>query len=321
MKSIFVASIAALVLCVGCSPKLTENDVSTVLADNVPEALKSVVAVGPTETEMSSNGDTTGVKFKSLLKLNQPLYERVDFEQMAKSTGSDIDLFNKIEEAANGLNSANLKELAPEIEAAVKKPFFILQTAASGTATDWYGSFTGKKVVDRWVSSDFKTEVEPKLRGQVRTAFDQAAIDGINAKAWFTDSRTRQIDVLQKIETAIKLAQKDSEIEQAKAVATSERKAKEDLIEAQVMKARTMPIELTVRPALLGNTSVLILQTTRAMTVHLDVERGIHRFVKDLQLNPGRPTEIGHLEGWGFKAGDKISLSNSSFDTKIATVQ
>lgn len=321
MKRIFVTAVAALILCTGCSSKVSENDVAAVLTENVPPSLKSVVTVGPTQSDISAVGDDSLVKFKTQLKLTQPLFESADFGTMAKSTESDISLFSKIEESAQGLAPAARDEFAADIEKATQKPAFIVQTAAAGAASDWYGSFRDKKVIDKWVSSDFKTEVEPRLKGQPRTAFSEAAIEGPNAKTWFAENRARQVDVLQKIEIAKKLAQKDSEIAQAMASAATERSAKESLTAANEKQARQMPVNLSMRPALVGGTLVLGMQAAQAMSVRLEVERGLQRFSRDYQLSPGRTTQVGHLEGWGFKSGDTVRVSNPSFDTKIVTVQ
>ncbi len=189
-------------LCAGCSSKVSDHDVAAVLTENVPSGLKAVVAVGPTQAHISSTNDNSLVEFKSQLKLTQPLFESVDFGTMAKSTHSDISLLGKIEERAQGLAPAARDELAADIEKATRIPTFIVQTAKAGDASDWYGSFTRKSFGNMWVWSDFKTLAEPKLRGQPRTAFSEAAIDESNAKTWFAESRARQVDVLQEIEDA-----------------------------------------------------------------------------------------------------------------------
>jgi len=321
MKRFLAVTATALFLCAGCTSKIPDNDVAAVLAENVPAALKAVVTVGPVQTDISSAGDDSLVKFKTQLTLTQPLFESADFDALAKSTQSDTSLFAKIEEGAQNLAPATRVELALDIEKATQKPVFIVQTTASGTAADWYGSFKAKKVVDKWVSSDFKTEAQPPLKGQPRAAFAEGAIEQTNAKAWFSENQARQAAVLQKIDVAKTLAQKDSEVAEAKAAAAAERQARESLVSAVEKQVRQMPITLSLRPALVGRTLVLGMQVAQAMSVRLEVDRGLQHFARDYQLVPGRATQVGHMEGWGFKSGDTIRVSNPSFDTKTVTVR
>ncbi len=320
MKSILIAATAALFLCVGCSSKPADGDVAGVLNENIPKALKAVATVEQTKADITGSGDDTVVKFKSILKLSQPLFEAVDFETVAKSTESDVALFHQIEEAAQGLSSAAKDELAVAIKAATTKPVFIAQTAAAGATAEWYGSFKDKKVVDKWVASDFKTEAEPALKGQPRAAFDATAVETSQAKAWFATLKTQQADVLQKIETTKKLAQKDTQIESATASAKMERDAKEQLLAAREKQLRQLPVTLSLRNAAIGNTKTVVMQSVRPMTIRLEVSRGLQRFEHDYQLVAGKPLAVGHLEGWGFMHGDVVRFSNPSFDPKVLTV-
>jgi hypothetical protein len=331
VKSLFVAAVAALALCASCSPKLSDADIAVVLSDNVPQPLKSLVTVEQVQSDISASGEGSLVKFKSQLKLKEPLFEAVDFETAAKAAGGDASLFRQIEESARGLAPADRESLAAAIQKATVKPVFIVQTAPVGTTADWYGSFSDKRVIDKWVSSDYKTDVAPLLKGQPRSTFGDSAVESTNAKVWFDDARTQQADLLQKMDTAKKLAQKDAEIDQAKtsaaaevsqarAIAGAEREARETMAANHEKQARQMPVELSTRRALVGGTSVLVMQAAQAMTVRLEVVRGLQRFARDYQLVPGRPTQVGHVEGWGFLAGDAVRLSNPSFDPKVVTV-
>jgi hypothetical protein len=339
MKRLMGITATVLMLCAGCTSKIPDSEVAAVLTDNVPAALKAAATVGPAQTDISSAGDDSLIKFKTQLQLAQPLFESVDFAAMARSTQSDTSLFEKIEGSVQGLVPTARNELAAEIEKATQRPAFIVQTAPAGTASDWYGSFKAKKVVDKWVSSDFKTEAEPKLKGQPRAAFPEGAIEQPNAKAWFSENQARQVAVLQKIEAGLALAQKDieiaeakasaaqtlaqkdSEVAEARAAAAAERQAREMFTTAVQKQVRQMPVNLTMRPALVGGTLVLGMQAAQAMSVRLEVERGLQHFARDYQLVPGRTTQVGHMEGWGFKSGDTIRVSNPSFDTKAITVR
>jgi len=55
-----------------------------------------------------------------------------------------------------------------------------------------------------------------------------------------------------------------------------------------------------MKPAVVGNTTTLVMLSARAMTIRLDVSRGVQRFTRDYQLVTGKPFSVGHLEGWAF---------------------
>lgn len=320
MKLVFWLAAAILVLCAGCSSKLTDAEVAAVLTENVPAQLKALTAIDKVQTEVVSSADDTTVKFKTQLKLSQPLFQELSFDAVAKSANGEPAQFTQVEEAARGLTPADREVLADAIQKATLKPMFIAQTVLAGAAADWYGSFKSKKVIDKWVSSAFVTDVAPAFEGRPRSAFSDTAIESTNANAWFADAKTRQLDLLQKIDTAKKLAQKDAEIAVANSTAASEREAKEAVVNAVEKQARQLPVELRVRRALVGGTLVLTMSTAQPMTVHLEVTRALQRFARDYQLVPGRPAQVGHLEGWGFLSGDSIKVSNPAFDPKLVTV-
>ena len=338
MKSVFTVVVAVLALCVGCSSKPGDTDIGGVLMENLPKSLKTVVSIEQTQTEVTGRDDDLLVTFKARLKLSQPLFETVDFGSVANITESDIALFPKIEQAALGLTPESRDDLARAIKAATSKPVFIRQTASAGDATDWYGSFKDRKVVDKWVSSAFKVEVEPTFKGFPRVSFEEAAVEITQAKAWFAEIMVKQADVLQKIEAAKLIAQKDVEIEQTRALAQkqlaqkdneialakastkTEREAKEALLTVKRVQEARLPVVLSMKRALIGDSLTLVIQSTQAMTIRLEVSRGLQRFAHDYQLTGGRPKVVGHMEGWGFVSGDLVRLSNPLFDTKVITI-
>ena len=351
MKNKLIAFVVVVLLCVGCSPKPTDEDVGAVLTENIPPALKPVAAIDQTQAEISSAGDDLLVKFKTHLKLSQPLFDAIEFESAAKAAGGDNSSFGEIEKRSQKLTAAGRESLADAIKAATNKPTFLAESSAAGIAVEWYGSFKAKKVVDRWVSSDFKTDIEPKFKGRPRSEFPESAIESAKANGWFTDIKVKQVALLQKIDTAQqlerkdaeasqaqidnaqllaqketelseaknlaaqKLAQRDAEVQHALAIAQRERVAKEGVIAQQQRQARQMPIKVQFRRAAIGGTSVMRIEAGLAITVRMDVARGAQTFARDLQVASGRVVEIGHLEGWGFKSGDMVRLSNPSFDT------
>jgi hypothetical protein len=167
MKDIFVtaAAVVALALCAGCAPKPSNTDIEAVLTEHVPNAFIAVASVEGTQADITGGSDASLVKFKSHLKLSQPLYKAVDFDANLKSTASDVTRYALIEESARALTPAVRDKFAAAIKKASFKPVFIAQTAPTGATADWYGAFRTIRVVDKWVASDFNTEVDPALDG------------------------------------------------------------------------------------------------------------------------------------------------------------
>jgi hypothetical protein len=321
MMRSFLAFCAAVALLTGCAPKPSDEDLKEVLAQNVATPLKSSVAIEQLQTESSGRGDDQLIKFKSVLKTSEPLFAPVEFESAAKSAGGNVGRFGQVESAAQALSPEARDKFSADVVKATEKPTFISVATPVGSTSDWYGSFKVKKVVDKWLSSDFKTDVEPGLAGQPRASFPANAVDVAQAKAWFADLQPKQEALLQRLADAKSLEQKDAELAQQLAATQQERQAKESLLAAEQSKARQLPLQVGFRHASFGGTQVLRIQALRPMTVRVDVTRGLHRFARDMQVAPGRIVELGHLEGWGFKSGDQVSLSNPAFDAASFVVR
>ncbi|WP_029524153.1 hypothetical protein [Polaromonas glacialis] len=332
MKNKLIALIAILFLCVACAPKPSTADVDAALTENISENIKAVVVVDQTQSDISSDGDDVLVKFKSHLKLTQPLFVNADFATVSSAAGADISLFDKIPKEAQNLSAAAREKMDEAIKSSTGKPIFLAQASPAGTAVEWYGSFKAKKLVDKWVTTDFKTDIEPKFKGQIRSEFSDAAVESENAGKWFSDIKAQQIALLQKIDTVRQLEIKDAEAEQAQVdnaqmlkqkeaelaearfIAQREHTEKQGLIAQQQQQARHLPVKVSFRHAAFGSTAVIQVQAALPITVRLEVSRAAQVFARDLQIAPGRIVEVGHVEGWGFKSGDKVTLSNQSFD-------
>lgn len=333
MKNKFLALIAILFLCAACAPKPSPADVDAVLVENIPDSFRAVAAVEQTQSEISSAGDDMLVKFKSHLKLGQPLFVPVNFDTVARAASADTSLFNEIEKGTQTLSAVARQSMAAAIQSATAKPMFLAQASPAGTAVEWYGSFKAKKLVDRWVASDFKTDIAPRFMGQPRSDFAQEAVDSAVASAWFVETKARQVTLLEKIDTTRQLEKKDAEAEQeridsaqmltqkeaelaeARVMAQKEHAEKQGLVAQQQKQARQLPIRVLFRRAALGGSSVIQVQAALPITVRMVVIRDAQQFARDLQIVPGRTVEVGHLEGWGFKSGDQVTLSNQSFDS------
>ena len=122
MKHLFFICLAILGLLTGCSPKPTDAEVSAVLLQNLPESLKTVSTVESVQTELNAAGDEVLVKFKSVIKLSQPLFEKVEFIVAAQVSGFDTSSYKAIDKGMNAL-SANARETLVELaKQATDKP-------------------------------------------------------------------------------------------------------------------------------------------------------------------------------------------------------
>ena len=116
------------------------------------------------------------------------------------------------------------------------------------------------------------------------------------------------------------LKQKEVEVNVAKEMAQRERDARERMIASQQQQARKMPIDLQIRKAAIAGGYVLQLQSNQSITVRLDVMRSAQTHAKELNVVPGRMLEYGGLQGWSFKSGDRVVLSNRLFDSMSFSV-
>lgn len=86
------------------------------------------------------------------------------------------------------------------------------------------------------------------------------------------------------------------------------------MIASQQQQARKMPITVGLRKASIAGGFVLQLQSNQSITVRLDVMRAAQNHARELNIVPGRILEYGGLEGWSFRSGDRVVLSNRLFD-------
>jgi hypothetical protein len=303
-----VAPVAILLVLAACSARPGADEVRQVLQQNLPDALRDNVVVDQVQSQITAEGDSVVVKFKSQLKTTQPLYAPVDPKKAAAIAGADVSLFGEVDRAVSNLSTRLRQDFQADISKIKQVPTFIEETSAAGTSVDWYGSYRAKQVVDRWVVSDFKTEVQPLLKGMPRQTFAADALSTDKVASWFDDRKRDQQAFLQRVADAQKLQETEQQLAAVQAVAAQEKATREHA-------DRRMPINVTVRPATLGGTMVVRFQVLRPMSVTMEVSRGLQHFSRDLQLAPGRTLEFGHLEGWGFRSGDQVTLTHPSFDT------
>jgi hypothetical protein len=323
-----IFGLCAAILLAGCSSKPGDDDIRAALVQNLPPTQKSAVVVDQVQPETSGSGDEVVIKFKSTLKATAPLFAPMDFDAAAREAGGDPALFAQVEGVAEALSPEGRARFTADIAEATQKPLLLKLVTPSGTASEWYGSFKAKKIVDKWLISDFHTEAAPKLQGEPRTVFVGTALDQEQAKKWFGDMKAKQQTLLGRLADAQALESKDAELAQQKAATEQERQArererqaKEALMASEQHRARQLPFMYRMRPAALGASLVLEMQVMRPMTLKVDITRGLQRFSRDIQAAPGKVVAFGHLQGWGFKSGDQVTVSNPAFDAASFTVR
>ncbi|MES2944905.1 MAG: hypothetical protein V4772_18725 [Pseudomonadota bacterium] len=227
MKKLFCLWFVVFGFLTGCAPKLADADIAAVLAQNLPENLRGKATVESVQSEIASSGDELQIKFKSNLKLTEALFEKTEFDAAAQAAGFDTSSYQAIDKGMGGLSAAARDSLSPAAKQATARPLMIRETAAAGSLGEWYGSFRAKKFVDKWVASDFKTDIAPKFVGLPRASFAASAIDSAASKAWFADIQTQQKVLLEKIANSGHLDKKDAEIASVKENARRELLQKE----------------------------------------------------------------------------------------------
>ncbi len=80
-----------------------------------------------------------------------------------------------------------------------------------------------------------------------------------------------------------------------------------------------LPVECRYRRALLSNgyVEIFINHSSNVLGVLATFENPTFKAKKSFRLNlaPNKPVQIGHLEGWDFTAGDKITLEEIHYQT------
>ena len=94
--------------------------------------------------------------------------------------------------------------------------------------------------------------------------------------------------------------------------------AKLEAAKEVIQKMPAMPIEMGKRDALLGEGEVVQIKNifSRNLTVTVKCTRpGLgDQKTFQVELAPNQPKEIGHMEGWAFKKGDRITVSHADFE-------
>lgn len=96
------------------------------------------------------------------------------------------------------------------------------------------------------------------------------------------------------------------------------------LLQHHDLAVEKLPIEISSRASLMGKGEVVRLRNTSTRIIPVEVNLSSESFhttkTYDMVLNPHIDQEIGHLEGWTFAPGDKVTISSKGFATLNATV-
>lgn len=312
--------ILAAVTLAACSSKPSSEEINAAVREHVPSKAGTVAEFNSADAETRPEGDGFVVNFKAHLRTKEALYRVLDASKVAADVGADLGPFKELEDATRAAPEDVKSDLAEDLRRLSTRPTFIEQTVPARKPVDWYGSMHMKKLVDRWVITDVRTEVEPVLVGSSKNQLPSDAVELARAKDWLAELANQQHVMAQRLFDRTRARVAEEKAARSEAVAQSEKDARAKVVEAVQQQARQLPIRYAFRPAVLGGTGVLQLQSSTPMTLRLEVSRGYQHFAKDLQVAPGRTVSFGHLEGWGFKTGDVIRFSNSSFDPATVTV-
>ncbi len=102
---------------------------------------------------------------------------------------------------------------------------------------------------------------------------------------------------------------------------------KTKIVEAEIARLKSlpeMPILIKYREALMGAGLVGSFQNTsnRHLSVLVALENPSMNQAKNFRLDlaPGEVKEIGHLEGWVFSSGDKISITHHEYQPENVSI-
>lgn len=301
-----------------CSPKPGPEDISAAVRENIPGSIATLAQFDAAEAESRSEGEGFLVTFKAHLKTKEALYRLVDPVKVAADVGAVLSL-SALEEVVRTTPPEVTEALANDLKPLLARPAFFEPTAAAGTPIEWYGSMRMKKVVDKWVTTEVKSEVPPSIPGAPRALIPPDAVELSKAKDWFSDREKQQRFMVQRLADATKVKSAEQGAARAEAVAQRERELRDNVVAAVQQHARQLPIRYGFRRAAFGGTEVLELQSNTAITLRMEVRRGYQQLVRDLQVVPGRTLSFGHIEGWGFRSGDAVRLTNGAFDPTTFT--
>lgn len=314
-----VAAACLVTLVAACTSRPSTEEVAVVLQQNLPETIREAARIETSKTEMATTGqsDSMVVKFKAQVRISEPLYAAVDLSRAAEKAGVDLAKFSTSDRMLQSIPDNLRTEFEGEIRRLSIKPTFVEERVQAGAMSEWYGSYRATKVVDRWVVSDFHTDVPPAFVGVKRAALPPDSVPLQTAPVWFTETQRDYDNLLRRISDAQRVHQAEARATEAQAAAQHERDAREQVVAAATQQALKMPISYRFRSAALSGSMVLQMQVITPMTVTLNVTRGHQHFSRDLQLLPGRTVEFGHIEGWGFRGGDEVTLTNSRFSPVV----
>lgn len=82
---------------------------------------------------------------------------------------------------------------------------------------------------------------------------------------------------------------------------------------------KNLPIGVGFRQAILGHGEIAVLRnlsaTGLAVRAHI-VDAATHREHDfTIEVDPGRPTEFGYVQGYAFESGDAVTLSHDGYKT------
>ncbi len=141
-------------------------------------------------------------------------------------------------------------------------------------------------------------------------------IIGAVVGAWFTmNSKNKEIELLKSLKQE-EIASKQNELEQCQNLYVSKQQEFASRLAYESMS--DLPIRVGVRKAFLNDTRVLQLTNFSRDSLRVQINWSVEGTTqqKIVELYPNDLKELGHQEGYPFKAGDVVNISSGDYKTK-----
>ena len=292
----------------------SSDDVRKFLAGDLPSIPCTIDSVLIQAREQQP--DTYEVSFKATLRLDQPLFLAVDAEAVLAKAGWNATAFSRLLAEASALPGENLQRLLAANQETVIAPVVLEQTASAGDKKKWHGSVIAEFREKKWTFSEYMTEERGRFIGTVRENFGgKIYLAGKpETMAALESARKAREAVAGEIRSALRRGAEQPSPKPGARQVPGLRIVREETAAAP---KRLLPVQLSLRPAEFGaGRAILQLRNVSGefLVFNMLIADGVGRRRVQMSLSPGQLQELGWLQGWIFKSGDRVEISGRSFD-------
>ena len=306
----------------GCTKTPSSTDVDTYLTTEIGKG--GIYKITTQKVEVTkTDGELSTISFKATASLEKPLYTSVDLNGELVKKGWVEKEFREAQREAQKLPDEVIKQLSVSHEKAVRIYTLLKETRKAGETKEIYGTLKGKYLVDKWLLSEPKIETPIDASGETKEKFTAPTLVAESPEAMQTLEELPKLrkNFVEAVALAKQQVERESSEKQARIAAEQQRDelaARASKAEASSQKlAKRLPIQILGRKASLGQSGVLVLRglSPERLTVKVEISDGStsREFRED--LTAGVVREIGWMQGWKFKTGDRIRISHERFDT------